>query len=324
MPQGDHEPKSPVFNDSWSIRPDVIFTMQQPFAVPAEGVLDYQDITLDARFDKDTWIQAVEIRPGNRAVVHHLTAMIRPQGADPSLDYYDELEDMYFAIMGPDNAVTVWPQGVAKLIPAGWELVFSVHYTPIGTPQTDQSSIGLQLADLRTVRKRAATRPMITQDILLPPHSITTLKNVWKLEDDYTLHSLVPHMHVRGRSMRIEADGQVLLNVPHYDFNWQHRYIFTEPKSFPRGTVITATAVFDNTASNPHNPDPNATVHYGKQTTDEMFQLNWDITRTNENRLATPAKTTFARLALAILACALTLLFAKAANHTPCLRPKGP
>jgi hypothetical protein len=80
----------------------------------------------------------------------------------------------------------------------------------------------------------------------------------------------------------------VLLNVPHYDFNWQHRYIFAEPKALARGTVIKATAVYDNTAANPNNPDPSAWVHLGKQSADEMFQLNWDTIKTNEDRLATP------------------------------------
>ncbi|WP_254508094.1 hypothetical protein [Anatilimnocola floriformis] len=285
-PRGSVEPAEPRFKSGWSIRPDLVLRMEKPFDVPAEGILEYQDFVLTHDFAHDTWVQAVEIRPGNSAVVHHLTALLRPKNGDPERMYFDAMQDEYFAIMGPGNAVTTWPPGVAKLIPAGWQLVLEVHYQTIGTPQTDQSTIGLQLVDARQVVQRAATRPMIKEDIILPPHQVTTVLNEWRLEEDLTLLSLVPHMHVRGRSMRITANSETLLNIPHYDFNWQHRYIFAEPKSFPRGTLIRATAVYDNTKDNPNNPDPSATVRHGPQTTDEMFQLNWDVTRTHENRHA--------------------------------------
>jgi hypothetical protein len=306
-PAGDKQIPPPVFKGGWSIRPDIVLTMREPFHVPAEGVLDYQDFVVQ-RFAEETWVRAVEIRPGNRAVVHHITALTRPAGGDPNLQYLDAAKDEYFAIMGPGNAVTVWPAGVAKVIPAGWELVLQVHYQPNGTAQIDQSSIGLALADRSTVRRRAATRPMIKPDIHLPPHTVTTLTNVWRLEEDTTMLSLVPHMHLRGRSMRVEADGEVLLHVPHYDFNWQHRYIFAEPKALPRGTVITATAVFDNTASNPNNPDPSAWVRLGKQSADEMFQLNWDTIKTREDRLTTALHRTFL---IAAALCASLLLVAR-------------
>jgi hypothetical protein len=87
-------------------------------ALCSEGVLDYQEFLLDHAFPRDTWIQAAEIQPGNRAVVHHITALIRPRGSDPSLVYWDAMEDQYFAIMGPGNSITRWPSGIAKLIPA--------------------------------------------------------------------------------------------------------------------------------------------------------------------------------------------------------------
>jgi hypothetical protein len=314
-PRGEHEPEPPTYTREWSIRPDIMLSMAKPFSVPAEGVLDYQEFVLSSDFKHDTWIQAVEIRPGNRKVVHHITAMIRPVGADPAMQYYDEHQDMYLALMGPGNSVTVWPQGVAKLIPANAELLLQVHYQPIGTTQVDQSSIGLQLADVSTIHKRAATRPQLTPDIIIPPNTVKTITNTWTLDDDYTLHSLVPHTHVRGRSIRVEADGELLVNIPKYDFNWQHRYIFSEPKSFKRGTVITATAVFDNTSNNPNNPDPNATVHYGKQTTDEMFQMNWDVTLTHEDRLAAQSRVAFNRVLLPALLFGLLSLSIFSRRH---------
>jgi mono/diheme cytochrome c family protein len=285
-PRGEREPTAPEFHDGWSFRPDVVRTMPEAFSVPPEGVLDYQEFVLDPGFTRDTWIQAVEVRPGNPSVVHHVNVFLRPKGAPKDTIYYNAMRDVYFTVMVPGNAATTWPAGIAKVIPAGWDIVLSIHYQPNGQLQTDQTSIGLLLADVSTIRQQTATRAMLKEDIVVPPNSVTTLTNEWTLEDDFTLFALMPHMHLRGRSMRVEADGEVLLNVPQFDFNWQHRYVLAEPKRLKKGTKIVATAEFDNTHANPNNPDPNATVRTGNQSTDEMFQLNLDVTRTAEDRLA--------------------------------------
>jgi len=92
--------------------------------------------------------------------------------------------------------------------------------------------------------------------------------------------------------MRVEVDGEVLLNVPAFDFNWQHRYVLAEPKKLKKGAVILCTAQYDNTAANPNNPNPNVDVHEGQQSTDEMCQLNVEITRTNENKQSAPFNAT--------------------------------
>ena len=285
-PAGEQEPSVPAFYDGCSIRPDVVLTMVEEFSVPPEGVLDYQEFALDPGFSRDTWIQAVEVRPGNPSVVHHVNVFLRPKRAPNETVYYNAIRDVYFTVMVPGNRATAWPVGIAKVVAAGWDLVLSIHYQPSGRPQTDRTSIGLQLADVSTIRQQTATRAMLKEDINLPPNSITTLTNEWTLEDDFTLFALMPHMHLRGRSMRVEADGEVLLNVPKFDFNWQHRYVLAEPKRLKKGTKIVATADFDDTRANPNNPDPDATVRTGNQSTDEMFQLNLDVTRTAEDRLA--------------------------------------
>ena len=82
-------------------------------------------------------------------------------------------------------------------------------------------------------------------------------------------------MHVRGSSMEVRAlypDGrrEILLSVPKYDFNWQTTYVLKEPVDLPKGTVLESTAGFNNSPNNAFNPDPEATVHWGDQTTDEM------------------------------------------------------
>jgi hypothetical protein len=282
-PRGDTEPSPPTFREGWAIRADKV--LKTPgYKVPAEGVLDYVEFPIDTGFTKDTWVQAVEIQAGNKGVVHHINVYLRPKGAESGVIYLNGMSDFYLAMMVPGNSVTNWPPGVAKLIPAGWQIVLSVHYQPNGRPQDDVSTIALELAS--DVRQQAATRLVQHQGPPLPAHEVTTISETWKLEDDFTLYALYPHMHLRGRSMRFEADGEVLLNVPHYDFNWQTRYVLAEPKLLKKGSVVRCTAIYDNTSGNPNNPDPSAAVKWNKQSTDEMFQAGFEVVRTHEDRFA--------------------------------------
>ena len=100
-----------------------------------------------------------------------------------------------------------------------------------------------------------------------------------RFRDDRLLLSLTPHMHLRGKSFRFEAeypDGrqEVLLDVPRYDFNWQLRYELSEPKLMPKGTLMRCTAHYDNSAAYLANPDPTATARWGDQTWEEMM-IGW-------------------------------------------------
>ncbi len=282
-PRGDTEPSPPVFHEGWAIRADKVLKTTG-YKVPAEGVLDYVEFPIDTGFTKDTWVQAVEIQAGNKAVVHHINVYLRPKGAEKGAIYLNSMSDFYLAMMVPGNSVTNWPSGVAKLIPSGWQIVLSVHYQPNGTEQFDVSSIALELAS--NVRQQAATRLVLHEGAPLPANETTTISETLTLEDDFTLYALYPHMHLRGKSMRFEADGEILLNVPHYDFNWQTRYILAEPKRLKKGVVVRCTAVYDNTSANPNNPNPNAAVKWDKQSTDEMFQAGFEVVRTNEDRIA--------------------------------------
>ncbi len=292
-PEGDptERPRMARFKDGWQIRADRVLSMSTAFEVPREGVLDYQEFVIDPGFTSDTWVQAVEIRPGNRAVVHHINVYVKPKGANKDRLYVNSLGDYYLAMCVPGNAVTQLPPGTAKLIPAGWTIVMSVHYTPNGTAQRDTSSLALELAEPRHVHKQIATRAILDDYLVIEPESLQTVTHRWTVEDDYTLHALYPHMHWRGQSMRFDAcypngETEVLLDVPAYDFAWQFRYVLSTPRELPRGTAITVTAVYDNTAANPNNPDPQATVRSGRQSTDEMFQACFEICRTHEDLVA--------------------------------------
>jgi len=268
-----------------------VLTMESEFVVPKEGVLDYQQFAIGPDFAEDTWIQAVEIRPGNRSVVHHVNVYTKPKNAKAGELYVNELGDYYLAMAVPGNTVTAFPKGTAKVIPAGWDVVVEVHYVPNGTVQVDRTSLALMFADRSTVRKQIATRAILDDHLEIGPHEKKTVAHTWELDDDYTLFALYPHMHLRGQSMLFEArypDGrqEVLLNVAQYDFAWQYRYVLRTPRTLPRGTMVTATAVYDNTAANPRNPDPGATVRAGRQSSDEMYQACLEICRTNEDLLS--------------------------------------
>ena len=289
-PQGNpaDRPTVALSSGDWSIRPDRVLTMPGEFAVPKEGVLDYQQFALDPKFSEDTWIQAVEIRPGNRSIVHHVNVYAKPKNARASELFINRLGDYYLAMAVPGNTVTAFPAGTAKLIPAGWDIVLEVHYVPNGTEQVDRTSLALALADPSKVRRQMATRAILDDNLAIGPKEKKTVSHTWALVDDYTLFALYPHMHLRGRSMVFDAlypDGrqEVLLNVADYDFAWQYRYVLSTPKNLPRGTRITAVAVYDNTSDNPRNPDPNSTVRAGRQSSDEMYQACLEICRTNED-----------------------------------------
>jgi hypothetical protein len=269
--------------EGWSIRqPDVELPIPAPFIVPATGVIPYQFFEVDPGFKEDVWVQEAEIRPGNRAVVHHATVFIRPPGVD-SLGTQGELQSFCLCAYAMGTPPMLLPDGMAKKLPAGWRLIFVMHYVPTGTEQTDRTSIGLKLLPAKQVRKEVATNILLSEDLKIPPHCSEYVETrSRRFDQDVLLLALFPHMHLRGVSFRYEAsypDGrtEILLSVPNWDMNWQHRYVFAEPKRLPAGTVLTATGVYDNSDANSNNPDPNAEVIAGPQTTDEMFNGYYDF-----------------------------------------------
>jgi peroxiredoxin len=268
-------PPAPRFPDGWRIpQPDTVLPMAtQPFTIPAEGEVEYQTFVVDPGFTEDRLVRAAQVRPGNLAVVHHALVSILPAHGDMSrLDNLGALLDY-----APGMQPTVLPEGHAIRIPAGSKLVFQVHYTPNGSAQTDLTRLGLVFADPRRVRHEVRGGAVAKVDLSIPPgaehHEVV---GELRISEDIRLLSLSPHLHLRGKSFRFEAvfpDGrrEVLLDVPRYDFNWQLRYELAEPKRLPAGTRLVCTAVYDNSAGNPANPDPTQTVGWGDQTWQEML-----------------------------------------------------
>lgn len=177
--------------------------------------------------------------------------------------------------------------GEGRLVKAGSELVFQMHYHPSGKPALDQSVIGVKFAEKPAEHHRRTTG-IFNIGFAIPPGADNfEVVAEHTLRDDIHLVSFMPHMHLRGKAYEYKAiypNGaeEILLSVPRYDFAWQNVYELAEPKALPRGTTIVCTAHFDNSASNPDNPDPQAVVRFGEPTVDEMMIGWFDYWRDSE------------------------------------------
>jgi hypothetical protein len=277
-------PKAPEFVEGWSIgKPDIIFKLPQPFAVPADGTVPYTYITIPTNLKEDVWIRAVEFKPTDRRVVHHIISDLyegNGKPVPPPSTVPDRSRREIGGLGGyvPGRLDNTFEEGVARKIPAGSDIVLQMHYTTIGQVVNDQTEIGVVLAKEPPSKLRAAGGgSMPNASFAIPPgapnHEVTAQK---VMDRDTYLTSLYPHMHVRGKDVRYELlypDGrsEVLLSVPHYDFNWQLTYQLAEPKLMPKGSTLMVVAHYDNSSANRYNPDPTATVRWGEQTWEEML-----------------------------------------------------
>ncbi|MFP6670417.1 MAG: redoxin domain-containing protein, partial [Pirellulaceae bacterium] len=272
-PQGDlsQKPEAKTYTVGWQLpqKPDLVLPIaKRSYRVPAEGVVRYQYFRIDPGFKEDKWIQAAELLPGNRAVVHHILAFARAPGGRSGSGGLDGFLVSYV----PGLRARPFPEGMAKRIAAGSELIFQVHYTPIGSAQLDLSKIGLVFADPEKVKYEVKTTSAAQRSLRIPPgeenYRVTAVSR--SSREEALLLGFMPHMHVRGKSFRYEAmarDGsrEILIDVPKFDFNWQTSYRLTEPLKLAAGTRIHCIAHFDNSQFNLNNPDPTKTVRWGDQ-----------------------------------------------------------
>jgi mono/diheme cytochrome c family protein len=278
-PKGDDKdaPPVPKFIEGWTIgQPDVVLSMTKPYSIPADGTIPYLYFTIPTGFKEDKWIQAMEIRPGNRSVVHHVIAFVQEVGEAPGGAQRGRGQ---LGGITPNKTGVVFSPGTARLIKAGSDIVFQMHYTTNGEATQDQTSIGLVFA------KEPPTRTLVTGNALNarfvipagdPNHEV---KSSTTLKEDVHLTALMPHMHFRGKDFTYTAvypDGhsEVLLSVPKYDFNWQLTYVLRDPIALPKDTRLDCVAHFDNSTKNKYNPDPTKDVRWGDQTWEEMM-IGW-------------------------------------------------
>ena len=306
-PQGDSKdlPSPPVFPEGWTIgTPDAIVAMAKPYDVPAAGTIDYQYFSIPTAFSEDKWVQAIEIRPGVRSVVHHVLVFASepgetarplpfvPQvaGATGPLAQLAPLiaaaarnrgqngagnRGPLIATTAPGTNAQVFSPGAAMRIKSGSVLTFQVHYTAAGKPERDTTSVGFIFAK-QPPRQEVRSAAFVNAQLRIPPGANNyRADSLIEFTEDSHIGALFPHTHLRGKSWEyrlIFPDGreEVVLKVPNYDFNWQTYYQYSKPLAVPKGSKLLAIAHYDNSANNKANPNPNAEVRWGDQTWEEM------------------------------------------------------
>jgi hypothetical protein len=255
MTEGDSKdaPLPRRFVSIWEIGdPDVVFEFDKPQRVQATGVMPYKHVTIQTDLDEDKWVQAIEIKPGDRAVVHHVVVHL---ASDESPR---EETDGFWGVYVPGNSTLVYPEGFAKRLPKNAKLHFQMHYTPNGTATTDLTSIGLKFSKIKP-RHEVKVAGIINPRIRIPAGADNhpEVANL-RIPHDAKLMGFLPHMHLRGKAARYELiqddSTSLLLDVPRYDFNWQLLYRYREPVSVSRGGEIRFTSWYDNSENNPANP----------------------------------------------------------------------
>ena len=294
--------------EGWMIQPDVIIDgpVTEVPAKPPKDVIEWISVTIPTGFTKDTWVTSIQIKPEHPEVAHHICSGFNPHTPDVKYFekfWFDKVRDEEGAAI-PDAGPTFGPAAsgaarnmvedcylpgnvaadyrdfnAAKLVRAGSDMTLNLHYTPNGTAVTDHVRIGLTIAKEPPARRyvsligagahdpKTFAIPPGDPNWQSPPADLVFLR-------DAELVYMMPHMHVRGKDMIYTLefpDGrkETVLNVPHYDFNWQLGYA-TSIK-VPKGTKLHVDAHFDNSPNNKFNPNPDRTVYYGEMTWEEMM-----------------------------------------------------
>jgi thiol-disulfide isomerase/thioredoxin len=279
-PAGDERdaPQPRPFASGWLIgKPDAVFEFPEAVPVKATGILPYQSVLIDPKLTEDKWVEAIEIQPGDRSVVHHMLVYVQTPGRKESSRMDDLLDEVggYWGVYVPGNATLVYPRGFAKRLPKGCKLRCQVHYAPSGKATTDRSRIGVIYAK-DPPQHEVHVVGLADLKISIPPGARNHREEVaLRMPADIRVLSLLPHMHSRATACRyrVVGDGdksRVLLDIPRYDYNWQLLYRYFEPQPVARGEMIKFTVWYDNSDQNPANPDPTQTVRWGRQLSDEM------------------------------------------------------
>lgn len=293
-PAGDPKdlPPPPNFTEGWEIgAPDAVFSIPAAYEVPASGTINYQYFTVPTNFAGEKWVQAIEVRPGARSVVHHVLVFCREPGAPalppafvpvvPAPPSGQNQQQQSFArgtliaTTAPGtNAMTFQP-GTAIRIGAGAVLTFQIHYTANGKATSDRTSVGM-IFTKEPPKLEIRNSAFVNLKLRLPPGAPDeAVDSAIEFKEDSHIWALFPHTHLRGKSWEyrlVHSDGrsEVVLAVPKYDFNWQTYYVFAQPLAVPKGSRLEATAHYDNSAGNAWNPDPKVEVRWGEQTWQEM------------------------------------------------------
>lgn len=303
-PEGDKQlaPPARTFTDGWNIgKPDMVIEMPAAYEIPARGSIEYTYIIIPNPLKEDRWVSALEVRPEDRAHVHHIVLYERQAGSkwlgeypkgvpfvpaprpgtkqrssDGDRTAEGSIADQWLIGYAPGAGASQLPAGTAFRIKAGSDFVLQLHYTTNGTASSDRSKIGLVFSKTPPA-KRAFVVNVGSNDFVIPPGAANySAKATVTLNADATMLNAQPHMHVRGKAMNLKAvypsgETATIFDVPNYDFNWQITYVLEKPMTLPKGTKLEAVGTWDNSANNRFNPDPKSEVRWGDQTWEEML-----------------------------------------------------
>jgi hypothetical protein len=291
-------PPLPRFDEGWTLgQPDVVLEMLEDYNVPARGTIEYEHFYIPTNFTEPKWVKSIEVRPGNREVVHHVLVFYlgKPDVARPPLGR-SNAKDMVtprprneglrprragdtprrlLATYAPGTNPQVAPEGMAFRLDPGGVIELQMHYTTVGEATTDRTKVALTLSKTPSPQELRAQQFYNGTFTLPAGASDTAVSTDFEFLQDAKLWGLFPHTHLRGKKWEYKlvlptGENKPLLSVPKYDFNWQTYYVFKEPLLVPKGAKIVSTAWYDNSAANKNNPDPKIDVKWGDQTWEEM------------------------------------------------------
>ena len=269
--------------------PDMIIDVP-PQEIPAGPVnIPYRYVSVDLGLTEDKWLRGSEYLPSDREVMHHMLNSVVVPGDNSGLlgilgvsgNRQEENNLAGISAYVPGGDPDYYDENTGALLKAGSVVNLQLHYTPNGKETTDRARIGLYFHEEGKIpeeRMAGDCACIFTPDWTpIPPNDpnfVQTAEVI--LKNDINLHTFLPHMHFRGKSMRATAyypDGteEELINLPRYDYAWQLSYTWNEPKYIPAGTRLFVEGAFDNSSKNPMNPDPNRLVPWGQMSEDEMF-----------------------------------------------------
>ncbi len=293
-PLGDprDQPAPLQFSDRWTVgEPDLVLTIDRDYRPDPLGEDDYRCFSIPSELLKNQQIGAVEIRPGNREIVHHVLVFPDPTGVSATLQAPNDPQPGYSCfgdpgfvpagLLGgwaPGARPLVMPEGVVYTLTAGSRVAIQVHYHPDGALQADRTQVGLYFTEQSSPRE-LLTLPLINDEFVIPAgakdYEVTASFTVPPFVK-VRLLSVAPHMHLLGREIKAELihpGGKIepLIYIDDWDFEWQDWYWFKEPIVVPPLSRLKLTAIYDNSEDNFRNPNrPPKPVGWGPRTTDEM------------------------------------------------------
>jgi hypothetical protein len=290
---------------NWFIgEPDLKVTTPNDFVMYAKGPDWWIDQFADVTLDEDRWIKAMEIKPSNPKVVHHVVVYaIEPDAPEGSPETGIQLHEYAVGKYGD-----IFGDNTGRLLKKGTRLRYDMHYFAVGSEQHNKTTIAFKFYPKGVVPKyqvrSQALRNIPNDELEVPPNTVVRTDGYFRLPRNARIDAFQPHMHMRGRGMTLEAINpvnnttQILSSVDHFDFNWHINYVYADEEAplLPAGTVLHMIGIHDNTSANRRNPDPNMWVGFGERSVDDMLQV-WvnivylddaDFQRMVEERKAKP------------------------------------